>query len=39
MSDPNASVKVVATDPYGTKYECTEVVPDGTSYPMMYRAW
>lgn len=39
LSNPSARIKVVATDPYGTKYECSDVITDGLSYPMMYRAW
>lgn len=33
LKDVNAKVKVVATDPYGNVYECSEVVEDGTAYP------
>jgi hypothetical protein len=33
MTDPTASVKVEATDPYGNVYTCESVVEDGTNYP------
>ena len=33
LKDPEASVKVVATDPYGNSYECTEVVSTDCWYP------
>lgn len=38
MTDANASVKVVATDPYGNQYTCTDVVTTGTSYPAYIKA-
>ena len=33
LKDPDASVKVVATDPYGNNYECTEVFSTDCWYP------
>lgn len=33
LKSSGASVKVVATDPYGTQYSCTEIVEDGLEYP------
>lgn len=33
MSDPNASIEVIATDPYGNKYSCSEVIDSDCSYP------
>lgn len=33
LKDKTAKVKVVATDPYGNKYTCTDIVEDGTAYP------
>ncbi|MCQ2141458.1 MAG: calcineurin-like phosphoesterase family protein [Bacteroidales bacterium] len=33
MKDPSASVKVVATDGYGNKYTCTEVISEDLYYP------
>ena len=33
LSNPSASVKVVATDPYGNKYECSDVVSADCDYP------
>lgn len=33
LSNPSASVKVVATDPYGNKYECSDVISSDSYYP------
>ena len=33
MQNPSASVKVVATDPFGNRYTCTEVVETDCWYP------
>ncbi len=38
LKDANATVKIVATDPFGTEYTCTEVVTDGTNYPSYIKA-
>ena len=32
-SSSSVSIKVIATDPYGNEYECTDVITDGTNYP------
>lgn len=33
LKDPNASVKIVATDGYGNKYECTDIIGTDCWYP------
>lgn len=33
MKDPSASVKVVATDGYGNKYTCSEIISEDGFYP------
>ena len=32
-SSSSVNIKVIATDPYGNEYECTDVITDGTNYP------
>ena len=33
LQNPDAEVEVVATDPYGNTFRCSEIISDGTSYP------
>ena len=33
MQNPSASVKVVATDRYGHRYECTDIIEEDCYYP------
>ena len=37
MQNPNASIKVVATDSFGNRYTCTEVVSSDCWYPQYMR--
>lgn len=38
MSDPCAEVEVVATDPYGNQYRCSDIIEDGSDYPVSIAA-
>lgn len=33
LKDPSAKVNVVATDPYGNKFSCSDIIESGTEYP------
>ena len=39
LKNPDAKVKVVATDPYGNKYTCSDIVESNSWYPSYIRAF
>lgn len=39
LKNPSAKVKVVATDPYGNEYVCSDIVEDDSWYPSYIKAF